>query len=271
MAKIQADQIEVGAGPQHSLPKYGPGPGWELQASRITDNGSAIGIPGRAINIGDATLNNGTSIVIDDETASAILAAGRNPNKNAKLTMQCEDMGQAVLSAKQGAHTASLSLKPDPTASSIISLGFSPVDVGEINVTARDVNLNITRNLNKNGVQLGVVYSDALVNQIGDTGPFPLTVDGASNVAGLFRISYYLVITTPGTSGTVKATFAWTDPATARSVDSATLTFGTLAAPVSGTLIVRNTAAFNITAATTIDSPVGDPEYALYITLERLQ
>ncbi len=42
MAKIQADQIEVGAGPQHAISKYGPGPGWELQASRLKDDGTDI-------------------------------------------------------------------------------------------------------------------------------------------------------------------------------------------------------------------------------------
>lgn len=265
MVRIQADQIEVGAGPQHAITKYGPGPGWELVASRIRDTGAVISIPGQTVNIGDAALNNGSSLSIDDTLPTVILASGRSVNKNARLAMECEDAAQAILSAKQSTHTASLALQPDPTGSSNILLGFTPTGVGNVEITAATIDLNATSSLKKNGVSLGVVDDVQLTQQTGNAGG-----DLNAPASGLYRVSYYLVTTAAGTSGTVKATFSWND-GVARTVDSATVTFGTLADPASGTLIVLVPTGNTVGYQTTVTDSVGDPEYALYITLEQLQ
>lgn len=277
MTKIQADQIEVGAGPQHALPKYGPGPGWELIASRVKDDNSSIDLVSLLINIGDF-LNalNGSHIFIDDVSRIGRFGVGNSPTSKALLNMDCENSGQAVLSAVEGANSASLSLRP---SSSGITLGFSPATAGAINLAAGTVNLTadsltnlITPSLKLNGLQLGVTSTVALTGQTASTiSPLTLLIDGGTPPAGLYRLSYYLVTTVAGTSGTVKATFGWTDPGAGRSVDSATLTFGALASPVSGSLIIRSSGALSISCETTVTDPVGDPEYALYITLERLQ
>lgn len=272
MPRIQADQIEVGAGPQHAITKYGPGPGWELEASRLRDTGAVIDVPGREVNIGDlaALVNNGTGARFVDEDRTVVIAAnGKNPNTFAKLDMVGDpgDIARATLSARFSSITTHLALEPESLTA---TLGFIPTDEGTLNLNAETINLNATTNLTRNGIQLGTTASVALENQNSDV-PGILQVDGATPPKGLYRLSYYLVTTTPGTSGTVKATFVWTDSAAPRSVDSATLAFGTLAAPASGSLVVQSDGINPITYTTVIDSAVGDPEYALYITLERLQ
>lgn len=113
--------------------------------------------------------------------------------------------------------------------------------------------------------------SIALTAQSTSIGATNIQVNGGVAPAGLYRISYYLVITTAGTSGTVSATFGWSDPAAARTSGSGNVTFGTLAAPATGSVIIRANGVANITYLTTVTAAVGSPAYALYISLERLQ
>lgn len=111
----------------------------------------------------------------------------------------------------------------------------------------------------------------ALTAQSASIGATNLQVDGGVAPAGLYRLSYYLVTTTAGTSGTVSATFGWSDIAAARTAGTGNITFGTLASPASGTVIIQANGVANITYLTTVTAAVGSPVYALNITLERLQ
>lgn len=272
MAKIQADQIEVGAGPQHSLPKYGPGPGWELQASRITDNGAVINVPGAKVQVGDFDIEDhlaSTGMGFDDgELKILALTARRAAGSYGLLLMECETAGQAQLLAVDSGRTAQLRLRPGLSS---ITLGFGTSAHGTVEISGAEINLNAS-SVKKNGADLGVISTVSLLAQTGDITDGSLLINGSASVtAGLYRLSYYLVTTAAGTSGSVKVAFTWVDLAAERTVDSATITFGTLAAPASGSLIIRAANATGIGYATTVTSPVGDPEYALYITLERLQ
>lgn len=274
MAKIQADQIEVGAGPQHSLPKYGPGPGWELQASRITDNGAVINVPGEKVQIGDFDIEDSlasTGMGFDDDVLKTLAITGRRAaGSYGQLLMEYETAGQARLYAEDSSRIAQVRLRPGLSGGTM-EMGFSPTDQGTVTIQANTISLNAA-NVDKNDVPLGTVATVSLLAQTGNIVDGNLLINGSAAVAaGLYRLSYYLVTTVAGASGTVKATFTWVDPADTRVVDSATINFGTLAAPASGSLIIRSVESGSIGCATTVTSPVGDPEYALYITLERLQ
>lgn len=267
MAKIQADQIEVGAGPQHSLPKYGPGPGWELQASRITDNGAVINVPGEKVQIGDFDIEDSlasTGMGFDDDVLKTLAITGRRAaGSYGQLLMEYETAGQAELLAADSSRVARLRLRPG-SGGGAMELGFAPTNQGTITLQGALINLDAA-SVQKNQIPLGVISTVSLLAQTGDIS------DGLAAVAGLYRLSYYLVTTVAGTSGTVKATFFWNDSADARAVDSAIINFGSLAAPASGSLIIRHETGLSIGYATTVTDAVGDPEYALYITLERLQ
>lgn len=79
----------------------------------------------------------------------------------------------------------------------------------------------------------------------------------------LYQVNYYMNVTTAGTSGTVQATFTWNDGA-AQTLNSATITFGTLGAFVSGTFIVKATSG-TPQYSTTVTSALGSPVYSLDI------
>jgi hypothetical protein len=269
MPKIQEDQIEVGEGPQHALTKYGPGPGWELAASRLTDNGSVINVPGDKVNIGNfdaESTSAATAMGIDAVAVLAAMAARRTSSSLARLLMECSAVGQADLFAIEGSLSARLRLRP---GSSSVDLGFLPTDQGTLDLNAAVINLNAA-SVNKAGTPLGVVASVSALAQTASIGGTSIFIEGGDPPAGLYRLSYYLVTTVAGTSGTVKATFSWADPGDVRSVDSALITFGTLAGPATGTLVIRSNGGA-LDYSTTVADGVGDPEYALYITLERLQ
>lgn len=268
MAKIKADQIEVGAGPQHAVTKYGPGPGWELQASRIRDTGAVINLPGTKVQIGDFDIEDylaSTGIGFDDGELKTLAITGRRTaGSYGQLLMEYETAGQAHLIAVHASLTAHLRLRP---AASAIDLKFNPSNQGTINLQGAQINLDAA-SVQKNQIPLGVIAEASLTAQTGNVGA---TLLATGHTAGLYRISYYLVTTASGTSGTVKASFTWIDLAAERTVDSAIVNFGTLADPATGTIIIRSNGTTGIGYTTTVTDPVGDPEYALYITLERLQ
>lgn len=98
-----------------------------------------------------------------------------------------------------------------------------------------------------------------------------LQVNAGIAPQGLYRVVYYAVATTAGTSGTLDVTIGWNDGTAARTdVNTPAITFGATNY-ASKTVIVKANGAANVTYSTTVTSPVGSPAYALYITMERLQ
>jgi hypothetical protein len=84
----------------------------------------------------------------------------------------------------------------------------------------------------------------------------------------LYEITYYLNDTTAGTSGTVSLTITWNDGGS-QTFTSSNVTFGTLGAYVSGTIVVKATSGA-IQYATTVTSAVGSPAYSLDIRIKQL-
>lgn len=79
----------------------------------------------------------------------------------------------------------------------------------------------------------------------------------------LYQVNYYMNVTTAGTSGTVQATFTWNDGA-AQTLNSSTITFGTLGSFVSGTFLIKATSG-TPQYSTTVTSALGSPVYSLDI------
>lgn len=268
MPKIADNQIVAGVGPADFVPKFAPTTG-NLVSSRIKDDDSSIDLTSLLVNIGDfINALNGSHLFIDDVNRVGRFGVGNSATSRALVNMDCESAAQLALSAIEGALTASLSLRPN---SSAINLAFSPSTSGTINLTGGLINLNGV-SVRKNDIQIGVVYSAALLAQTTSIPDTNVLMDGGSLSPGLYRLSYYLVTTVAGTSGTVKAVFDWIDVSgEVRIVESATITFGTLATPASGTLVIQYTSDTGIGFQTVVAAAVGDPQYALYVTLERLQ
>jgi len=87
--------------------------------------------------------------------------------------------------------------------------------------------------------------------------------------SGLYRINYYLDITTVGTAGTIGPQFAWLDNA---QVQNAVPTpVSTLAKNyMSGSLVIYATAGANISYQTNFAGVTGSPQYSFFATVEKL-
>jgi hypothetical protein len=116
------------------------------------------------------------------------------------------------------------------------------------------------------------VSVDSPVALTGQTGNISgnLTWGGGTPPAGLYRVSAYQVTTTFGSSGTETLTISWTDNSAAQSVVN-TIPLTSPAAGFEGyfTTVVRSNGSA-ISYSTSVAGASGSPQYALYITLEKL-
>lgn len=93
-----------------------------------------------------------------------------------------------------------------------------------------------------------------------------------ASTAGLYRIEYYLEVTTTAAVPTITATIAYTDDGVARTVISAVVAFVTNSATAGftqGTVFVR-LASGSITYATTLVGAIGTGVYSFYASCERI-
>lgn len=95
--------------------------------------------------------------------------------------------------------------------------------------------------------------------------PFPL----GTNPGGLFRLSFYARITTPGSvSSSLTVSFSWTDGAVACSVSSAAMTGNTTGSTLSGSTLIQSDASSPIDFSALYAS-VGTPmAFSLAVMLE---
>lgn len=229
--------------------------------SRITDDGTDININSGAgvTTIGDVGGVGNTALFTLDDVAQTATFAGVDLNFSG------------------GGLNGTGPIRPSVTGQFIgtTSLPYASVYVGNAANNSSQITGTFSRN-NTTTLQdidqtlIGRGASVALTGQTASIGSTNIEMNGGVVPAGLYRLTYYLLTTTQGTSGTVTATFGWRDVVT-RSVTSATVTFGTLAAPATGTVIIQANGSANVTYLTSVTASVGGPQYSLQITLERLQ
>lgn len=119
-----------------------------------------------------------------------------------------------------------------------------------------------------NGVP-GILAS--VTNQTGKTAAIGSTNLVASTPAlGLYRVSVYLLMTTAGTSGTIKTTIGYTDAKQAQTQDSSTVNIASAGDKVGQTFVVETTSASAITYSTTITGTIGSGVYSVYLEAERM-
>jgi len=237
--------------------------------------------------IGDVNgAGNGTTLTVDD-TGQLITLGNVDGTANISVDLQGiiriggidpPPAGQIILSTSLGVHTDSLI--PNFTPGVVlgqVALPFESLTIGEAANHTTQQSSAATANRtavwpdrNLLGV-VGTTTSVALTAQAASIGSTALQVNGGVAPAGLYRLTYYLVTSVAGSSGTLTATFGWTDLGAARTSTSATITFGTLATPATGTLVIQANGIANITYLTTVTAAVGSPKYDLNITLEAIQ
>lgn len=179
----------------------------------------------------------------------------------------------SVSDRNAGANNTTVLLQASPTQASSNEILRSTLTNGTTKTwsVARDGYFPIYNSIATAGMGVTPIYATvSSTGQSASIGTADLQVGGSIAPAGLYKLTYYLVTTTAGTSGTIKATFGWTDPGAARTVDSATITFGTLATPATGEVYIQADGVNNITYSTTVTAAVGSPVYAIYIALQRL-
>lgn len=214
--------------------------GTNLVASRITDDGTNI-----AIDSGAGSFTFGDISEADSGVVWTFQGTGNfTPNIPSPIGSGSVPLSAVVIGGEAN-HATSLTSAATTNKTVII-----PDVVGTLTIIGASV---------------------ALTAQSASIGATNIQVNGGVAPAGLYRLSYYLVITTAGTSGTVSATFGWSDLAAARTSGTGNITFGSLAAPATGSVIIQANGVANITYLTTVTAAVGSPAYALNITLERLQ
>lgn len=84
---------------------------------------------------------------------------------------------------------------------------------------------------------------------------------------GVYKLTYYIVVTATGTSTNVVATFGWTDPAAARTATASTVSCAATNTTSGSVVIVPSGSTVAITYATSL---TGTCTYSVYLTLERL-
>lgn len=253
------------------------GNGTTLSLSDVTGNANmgvsgtgtiSLDSRGNSTTIGDTnSAGNGTMLTVDDTSSQVVIAGGAGLTMSGQLDTNGQDLiniGNII-----------------PLSATFPTIGTAPLPYGSIILgSAANHSVQLTGTFTANSVAtfqdktqtiVGRTSSVALTTQAASIGSTAIQVNGGVAPAGLYRLSYYLVTTTAGTSGTVSATFGWSDLAAARTSVSATDTFGSLAGPVSGTVIIQADGVANITYLTTVTAAVGNPRYALNITLEALQ
>jgi hypothetical protein len=261
--------------------------GTNLVASQITDDGSDVNIGGLGNVTGTADAAGTASL-----TTGLVTIQADGGNSRARLLADTESI---VIDGS--AHTIinttpSWSTGAGGTELEIDGSGFITTYGGQNNPDNGDLLIGDGTKFVRDGLTAGAGISItngagsitiaqdgsspkkasiALTSQSASIGATNIQVDGGVAPAGLYRLSYYLVTTTAGTSGTVSATFGWSDIAAARTSGTGNITFGTLASPAAGTVIIQANGVANITYLTTVTAAVGSPVYALNVTLERLQ
>lgn len=121
-----------------------------------------------------------------------------------------------------------------------------------------------------NNSGLGQATIAATVSLTGQTGNIAATTIYTPPAAGLYRVSVYQICTTAGSAGTLNSVIGWTDNVGAKTLSpAADVTLTSTANGATGASFIRATAAA-ITYATTITGGAGNPQYALYICVEKL-
>lgn len=114
------------------------------------------------------------------------------------------------------------------------------------------------------------VATAQLTGQTASIGTTVLSTDPTAT--GLYRITYYFRITTPGsTSSSLSCTFSWTDDGVPVSATTAAVTGNTTTSFSSGSLLVSGDQASSVSYATTYASVGATPmEYKLSVILEAI-
>jgi hypothetical protein len=122
------------------------------------------------------------------------------------------------------------------------------------------------------GQGVAAVYASvAQTAQTGSIGSTNLLCGGGTCAAGLYRVSVYIQVTTAGSAGSVVETIGWTDNGGAKTAQPAASITLDAANYTQGTLVLRTAGSANLTYATTVAGATGSPQYAIYITVQRLQ
>lgn len=109
-----------------------------------------------------------------------------------------------------------------------------------------------------------------LTGQAASIGSTPLYAVPSTG-AGIYRINYYLDVSTAGVGGTLTVTFGWTDANSAESITSASVSLGGVTGDFTqGVITLYSKASVNITYLTTFTVGTGSPQYELRTRLEYL-
>ena len=109
-----------------------------------------------------------------------------------------------------------------------------------------------------------------LTGQTASIGTTTLFAVGASG-AGLYRVSFSAIDTSAGTSGdTLTVTIGWNNGSAAQTFTSPTVSLSSVGAEIDGVIVLFSAASQNITYATTANSVLGSPQYALNLRIEYL-
>ena len=112
------------------------------------------------------------------------------------------------------------------------------------------------------------ISPQSLTTQSASIGVTPIPLGSVNQ--GLYRLTYYFRITSPGTTSSLSVSFGWTDGGVACAKTSAAVTTNTTNTTDSNTYMIRSDAALPITYSTTYASTGPAMVYALYVVVERV-
>ena len=156
------------------------------------------------------------------------------------------------------------------TAANLVLSTAYPWAVGEIAYATDTFQLFAGKDPATGGSFYPVPTAQKTVSLTGQTTTIGPTTLITPPVNGVFRLSFYIEVTTTAAIGTLAVAFGWTDDngtATNTPVSSLTLT---AAGYSQGQVIVRAKTTGTINYSVTLTGVTGSPQYSFYCFLERL-
>jgi len=112
------------------------------------------------------------------------------------------------------------------------------------------------------------ISPQSLTGQTASIGVTPIPLGSINQ--GLYRLTYYFRITSPGTTSSLSVTFGWTDGGVACTKTSTAVMGNTTSTTDSNTYMIRSDAGLPITYSTTYASTGPAMAHSLYIVVERV-
>lgn len=147
---------------------------------------------------------------------------------------------------------------------------FYPVSEGEILFATDAKQFAVARGISTAGDVGRIPTGQAIVSLANQTAGITTTALHTPGANGLFRIAYYVAVTTTDATGTLTLTLGWTDEVGARTLDAIAGLSLASTTYAQGQIVVWALTSAPITYAVSLAGLSGSPAYSIRLAVERI-